>query len=94
MSKIKRYKDYIKSLPCAVCQDDTRVDQHHLINIPGITKGVSNKLPEILSIPLCRKHHDALHADLKEFELWYTTQTILLAQTLVRAQIDGEINVH
>jgi hypothetical protein len=85
---MKTYREYIKSLPCAVCAQDNS-DQHHLIDIEGVTKGLGTRLPEMLSIPLCRMHHDNLHADLKEFELWYGKQETLLVKTLLRAMIDG-----
>lgn len=82
MSKIKRYKDYIKSLPCAVCQDDTRVDQHHGIQLKGVMKGAGRKNPEMFSFPLCREHHDLLHMNLKEWEMWYGPQ----AEHILKAQ--------
>lgn len=89
---MKKYRDYIRSLPCVVCSDDSGSDIHHLIQVPGVTKGVARTLPDLIAIPLCRKHHDTLHANPAEFELWYGKQADLLVKTQIRALADGKID--
>jgi len=42
-------------------------------------------------IPLCRAHHDELHADAVTFEANYGTQTELLLKTLDRALAIGAL---
>ena len=83
------YADWIRSLPCCCCQDDVSVVQHHLIDIEGVTKGMSTKLPDILSIPLCTWHHDKLHEDMPEWEIIWGSQLKYLARTLVFARQEG-----
>ena len=83
------YADYIRSLPCSVCADDTTVQQHHLINIDGLTKGMALKMPEIISIPLCARHHRELHLHVEGWEVNYGDQEYHLVQTLAQAAFDG-----
>ena len=83
------YREYIKSQPCCVCGDDTKTEQHHLIAIPGVVKGLALKTPEFMSIPVCRTHHSMIHEDLKNFTMWYESQEHHLAKTLWRAHRDG-----
>lgn len=54
------YLDYIRSLPCRIC-DFNPVDPHHVE-----TGGVGMKGSDFTAIPLCRKHHDELHSGGKE----------------------------
>ena len=86
---MKTYRDYIKSLPCAVCGDDTKTQQHHLVNVPGVTKGLALKVPEFMSLPLCETHHRMLHEDLKNWSMWYGSQEEHLAKTLWKAHREG-----
>lgn len=84
------YRDFIKSLPCSVCEDDTNVEQHHLIDLEGVEKGLSLKLPEVLSIPLCAMHHRSLHhMGLETWEHMHSSQGAHLTKTLVKAKIAG-----
>ena len=87
---MKKYRDFIRSLPCSVCSTQPS-EIHHLIDIEGVDKGMARKLPDIIAIPLCREHHRALHADLMDFEEWYGTQGAHLAKTLLLAKIEGEV---
>jgi len=50
------YLDYIRSLPCRIC-DTNPVDPHHTE-----TGGVGMKGSDFTAIPLCRTHHDELHS--------------------------------
>lgn len=83
------YADYIRSLPCSACADDTTVQQHHLIDIEGIEKGIALKLPEVFSIPLCAKHHRELHEDLQFWADVYGSQLGHLLKTILLASRDG-----
>ena len=83
------YRDFIKSLPCSVCEDDTTVQQHHLIELELVEKGMALKVPEILSIPLCKVHHDMVHLKMHQFEICHGDQVAHLAKTLLKAHIAG-----
>ncbi len=50
---------------------------------------MGTKAHDLFVIPLCRAHHDELHADLKAFEKKYGTQPELLLRTLDRALAIG-----
>ena len=86
---MKTYRDFVKSLPCAVCGTTEGVEQHHGIQLPGTIKGMALKNPEILSFPLCAMHHRNLHANVEEFELWYGTQAEHIVRTQAKAHHEG-----
>lgn len=83
------YADYIRSLPCSVCDDDTTVQQHHAIEIPGILKGLALKTPEAFSIPLCARHHRELHLHVEGWEVNYGSQLGHITKTILKATLDG-----
>jgi hypothetical protein len=56
IGKSEDYLDYVRSLPCRIC-DDNPVDPHHTE-----TGGVGMKGSDFTAIPLCRKHHDEYHS--------------------------------
>ena len=84
-----KYADFIRSLPCSVCDDDTVVQQHHLIDLEFVDKGLALKVDEILSIPLCPTHHGHLHCNLEAFTVAYGSQEAHLCKTLLKARIAG-----
>ena len=84
-----KYADYIRSLPCSVCDDDTTVVQHHSIDLLGVEKGLALKTPEAMSIPLCDAHHRMLHQDLIHWEAVYGSQTSHIMKTILKASLDG-----
>ena len=86
---MKDYADYIRSLPCVACGTDGGSDIHHLIQIPGVEKGLAKRLPHLFGIPLCREHHRNLHSSVQDFEDWYGTQANLLVKTQKQALADG-----
>lgn len=50
----------IKSRGCCICKNPV-ADAHHL-RIIGHKRGMSVKNGDDYTIPLCRRHHDELHA--------------------------------
>lgn len=56
---MSKYIDWIRMQNCAVCQAPPLSDPHHIIGDGHGTMG--GKSPDVLLIPLCRKHHDQLH---------------------------------
>ncbi len=55
----KKYLQWVKSLPCCICES-TADDAHH-IQARGLGKGMGTKISDVFSIPLCREHHSYAH---------------------------------
>lgn len=85
----KAYLAWVKTLPCAVCGTSHDIDAHHLkgYNLGG----ASVKGPDLLSIPLCRAHHDAFHRDPNQFETTHGRQADMLVRTLNQAIFQGRV---
>lgn len=65
MPNSKRYRSkehmaVVKSHGCCICRNPV-ADAHHL-RIVGHKRGMSVKNGDDYTIPLCRRHHDELHA--------------------------------
>lgn len=82
----EKYTRWVKQQPCACCGQQSD-DPHHLIGYGQ--GGMGTKAHDLFVIPLCRAHHDELHADMKAFEEKYGTQPELLLKTLDRALAIG-----
>ena len=82
----EKYTRWAKAQPCACCGHQAD-DPHHLIGYGQ--GGMGTKAHDLFVIPLCRAHHDELHADMKAFEEKYGTQPELLLKTLDRALAIG-----
>lgn len=82
----EKYTRWVKAQPCACCGQQAD-DPHHLIGYGQ--GGMGTKAHDLFVIPLCRAHHDELHADMKAFEKKYGTQPELLLRTLDRALAIG-----
>lgn len=81
-----KYTRWAKAQPC-VCCNQPADDPHHLIGYGQ--GGMGTKAHDLFVIPLCRAHHDELHADIVAFENKYGTQPELLLKTLDRALAIG-----
>ncbi|WP_312976390.1 DUF968 domain-containing protein, partial [Atlantibacter hermannii] len=84
----EKYTRWVKSQPCACC-GKTADDPHHLIGYGQ--GGMGTKAHDLFVLPLCRTHHDELHADVGAFEAKYGTQPELLLKTLDRALAIGAL---
>lgn len=73
---------WVKSQQCMCCYNPAD-DPHHIIG-HGFG-GMGTKVHDLFVIPLCRAHHDALHADTVAFEEKYGSQLELLFRFLSRA---------
>jgi len=78
----EKYTRWVKQQPCACCNQQAD-DPHHITGL-GLG-GMATKAHDLFVIPLCRAHHDELHADTAAFENKYGTQPELLLKTLDRA---------
>lgn len=54
-----RYIEWIKTLPCLVCQSKFPSDPHHVVPEGHGGKGV--KVDDTRTIPLCHEHHMEYH---------------------------------
>lgn len=84
--KLKRFEcrkwlQFVKSQPC-VCCGKRADDPHHIIGYNGKMGG---KEHDLFTIPLCRSHHNELHASVERFEQQYGSQITLLYKFLDRA---------
>ncbi|KXN53213.1 hypothetical protein AUS43_01305 [Escherichia coli] len=72
--------------PCACCGKPAD-DPHHLIGHGQ--GGMGTKAHDLFVLPLCRKHHDELHADTVAFEEKYGSQLELIFRFIDRALAIG-----
>lgn len=82
------YTRWVKMQPCECCRQPAD-DPHHIIG-HGLG-GTATKAHDLFVIPLCRVHHDELHADVSAFEQKYGTQLDLWARFLDRVMGIGVI---
>jgi hypothetical protein len=82
------YTRWVKQQPCACCGNPAD-DPHHLIGY-GMG-GTGTKAHDLFVFPLCRRHHDELHADTVAFEKRYGSQAELLIRFLDRVLAIGVI---
>lgn len=82
----EKYTRWVKAQQCMCCNNPAD-DPHHLIGHGN--GGMGTKAHDLFVIPLCRAHHDALHADTVAFEAKYGSQLVLLFRFLDRALAIG-----
>lgn len=82
----EKYTRWVKQQTCACCNQPAD-DPHHITGL-GLG-GMATKAHDLFVIPLCRAHHDELHADTAAFEQRYGTQPEMLLKTLDRALAIG-----
>ena len=81
-----RYLAWIKTQPCESYRRPAD-DPHHLIGHGQ--GGMGTKAHDLFVIPLCREHHDELHADSVAFEAKYGDQLLLIFRVIDRALAIG-----
>ena len=82
----KAYINWIKTLPCSICRVEPCGDAHHLKGIGGMS-GAGLTAPDWAAMPLCREHHEMMHA---HPALW-ADQWEYIARTLGAAIEEGII---
>lgn len=82
------YTRWVKAQNCACCGMPAD-DPHHIIGHGQ--GGMGTKAHDLFVIPLCRAHHDELHADMQAFEEKYGSQLALLFRFLDHAIAVGVI---
>jgi len=83
-----KYTRWVKSQKCSCCNNPAD-DPHHLIGHGQ--GGMGTKAHDLFVIPLCRAHHDELHADPVAFEAKHGDQLTLLFRFLDRALAIGTL---
>ncbi|EBP6818099.1 DUF968 domain-containing protein [Salmonella enterica] len=84
----ERYTRWVKSQPCACCGKQAD-DPHHLIGHGQ--GGMGTKAHDLFVLPLCRTHHNELHADTVAFEEKYGSQLVLIFRFIDRALAIGAL---
>ncbi|HAO7334797.1 TPA: DUF968 domain-containing protein [Escherichia coli] len=82
----EKYTRWVKTQPCACCGKPAD-DAYHLIGHGQ--GGMGTKAHDLFVLPLCRKHHDELHADTVVFEEKYGSQLELIFRFIDRALAIG-----
>lgn len=87
----RAYMDWVKTLPCSGC-GDLSDDPHHIYS-RGF-KGMGTKVPDYLTMPLCRICHDDLHRGVSNWEERHGEQIKHVTMTLLRAIHEGKLQFH
>ncbi|WP_437341828.1 DUF968 domain-containing protein [Escherichia coli] len=83
---LMRNTRWVKTQPCACCGKPAD-DPHHLIGHGQ--GGMGTKAHDIFTLPLCREHHNELHADPLAFEEKHGSQVDLIFRFLDHAFATG-----
>ena len=93
-SRNEQHLDFIRSLPCCVCLDNTSVEAAHLrmsdARIGKFNAGVGAKPDDKFTLPLCGKHHRIQH-EIGEEKFWYGEDPIFLSLALYSVGGDVEM---
>jgi hypothetical protein len=82
-----KHLDYIRSLPCCICGDDTTVEAAHIRAASIIDgkphTGMAEKPSDKWTLPLCGEHHREQHT-MRELVFWakYKINPFVLAMKL------------
>lgn len=82
----RAYLNWVKTLPCCGCGDHS--DDPHHIHSRGF-KGMGTKVPDYMTMPLCRICHDELHRGVTDWEARNGEQIKHVTMTLMRAIHEG-----
>ncbi len=91
----KKHLDFIRSLPCIICSDNTTVEAAHVrFGWRPVAKrdvGKAEKPDDKWTLPLCGKHHREQHEG-SEQAFWYqwNIDPILMCLALIDATGDHE----
>ena len=85
--KDAKHLDFIRSLPCCICGEDTTVEAAHIrsasIENGKLHTGMAEKPSDKWAVPLCGNHHRQQHA-MNEMDFWkcHGVNPFILAMTL------------
>lgn len=98
-AKNEKHLDFIRSLPCIVCADNTATQACHIRYADERSgkrqTGMGEKPDDIWTVPMCQKHHNAQHK-MNEREFWKQLgiDPILLALALSAVSGNHEAGEH
>lgn len=74
----KAYLAWVREQPCILCQDPNSEPHHIIATGDGVMGG---KACDLLTMPVCRRHHNEIHEKPEYWELqWkYVAKTLQLA---------------
>jgi hypothetical protein len=58
----RKYLDWVKTQPCVFCSQPAD-DPHHVKGLPWGLAGGGMTAPDSYAMPLCRPHHNLVHAE-------------------------------
>ena len=91
-TRSKAYLEYVKSLNCCGC--GVKADEAHHLIAAGLGGGMGTKASDFpYVIPLCRKCHNELHLNVKEWEEKNNSQAFLALLTVHQAFEEGVISL-
>ncbi len=85
--KDNKHLDYIRSLPCCICGEETTVEAAHIrtgsIEHEKDNTGKAEKPSDKWAVPLCGRHHREQHS-MREMDFWgcHGIDPFILAITL------------
>lgn len=60
-----KHLDFIRSLPCIVCGDNTSTEAAHVRytdrSVAKVNPGMGQKPPDYFTVPMCHVHHEQQH---------------------------------
>ena len=82
--------DRVRALPCCICDawglaQTTPTEAHHCIH----GRHSQRRTPDRMAIPLCKRHHDELHAGKAQWRMRYGPDTDWIAGTLDALERSG-----
>ncbi len=86
--KDAKHLDYVRSLPCCICGEDTTVEAAHIrVGSPEHEKpptGMGEKSSDKWAVPLCGRHHREQHTFGNELDFWrcHGINPFILAMTI------------
>ena len=93
--KLTKHLDFIRSLPCVICGDNTATEACHIRYSDAahnkVNPGIGRKPSDEHTIPLCSKHHREQHRT-SEIGFWrsYNLDPVSISNSLFSCSGDHE----
>lgn len=92
----KAHLEFLRGLPCIICQDNTSTEACHIrmsdARVEKVNPGVAAKPSDKWALPMCGRHHRAQHTAGDERQFWQdlNLDAIFIAQQLYAVSGDHE----
>lgn len=92
MIRDRNHLKFVASRPCFICENPLEVQAHHLLRTGE--HGMALKSGDDKAVPLCFKHHQALHLNGDEIDFFETHgidhgEVLWYAKSLYESSIDN-----